>query len=130
MTFPLLLFIVASCSRQIDSLEDEIQRVPSPDGEVDAVVTRIGGGGVTISDLWWVYLVPSGTPITKDEQPLIRATHVSPGFSVVWQRARIVEIGYEKAKISHFTNVWYYRRLDGSLDRVELKLQARSSHAF
>ncbi len=128
----LLLFCaVAGCGEGTDTFEVEVDRVRSPDGKVDAVLTRLGGGGgATVGYLWWVYLVPAGVPISNRQEPIIRATHVAPKFGMMWDGTHLLNVTYHKAVFSHFKNIWYGPRSNETWeDRVEVRLRHEDAYS-
>ena len=103
----------------------ETARVRSPDGRVDAVVTTSSAGGAAGSVVTWVFLVPAGAPITSDDNFLVSATHVEPALSITWSQDRVIEISYNRATISIFSDRWIDRRSSSTSPyEVELRLRA------
>lgn len=102
---------------------EEIERIKSPDGRVELVVTQ-SSGGATTSTLYKVFLVPTGQPPKENEEKFI-ADHIQ-GMSIEWSKAGLVSIGYREARIYKFSNFWVSKDLDEAHYVVELKLSPLS----
>ena len=117
-----------ACAGDVDPVE--VARVRSPDGQVDAVATESRSGGALGSVLTWVFLVPAGTPITRDVEYAVSAMHVTPRLRLTWLHDGVLEIAYERAVISLFANKWFDSRRERLHPDVELRLRALSERAF
>jgi hypothetical protein len=105
---------------------EEIGRVKSPDGVVDAVLVR-GNGGATTSFTYSVFLVPAGTsfnetaPVFEPDFAKFLADH-QVGLELVWRRPKFLEIRFAKARIFRFSNFWHSREVQDYRYIVELRL--------
>jgi hypothetical protein len=105
---------------------EEIGRVKSPDGVVDAILAR-GSAGATTGFNFSVFLAPSGTtfdeksPFFERERALFSADH-HQGLQLVWSEPRLLELRYESARILHFSNFWHSQDVQQDQYVVELKL--------
>jgi len=105
---------------------EEIERIKSPDGIVDAVLVR-GHGGATTGFNFSVFLVPRGIKFDKKaswferEQALFRADH-DEGLQLVWRKPKFLEIRFAKARIFQFRNVWHSQEVQDYSYVVELRL--------
>ena len=94
---PAILFLAWIVDRE------EIERVRAPDSSTDAVVVRSNPGAMS-SFQYQIYIVPAdGEPEEGDE--IIYAENVR-GLEINWRESRLLEIHYEQALISRFTNIW------------------------
>lgn len=105
---------------------EEIERVSSPDGVVDAVLVR-GDGGATTSFSYSVFLVPAATsfdqtaPLFEHDRGLFVADH-QEGLELVWRKPKFLEIRFAKARIFQFSNFWHSREVDDFRYTVEVRL--------
>jgi hypothetical protein len=75
---------------------EEIFRLPSPDGRVDAVVVEVEAGGGN-PFVYRLYLVGRGEAWRKGQ---VRLTYTAPvRFRVTWADARHLELCYDEANI-------------------------------
>ncbi len=124
----LLALISSACSPLFEWHYQEIERFTSPDGMVDAVWVR-GGGGATTGFVFELYLVPKGLKFEKDatsfKHPTFSGDHLED-FKVVWREPRQLELHFKYARILTFRNYWRYWNPDSpEVDRhyvVEAKL--------
>lgn len=104
----------------------EIERVKSPDGIVDAVLVR-GSDGATTGFDFSVFIVPSGTPFDEksklfnQEETLFSADHLE-NFKLVWKESKFLEIRYDKARIFKFKNYWRVKQVQDYKYVVEIRL--------
>jgi hypothetical protein len=85
---------------------EEIARVTSPDGVIDAVMIR-DNCGVPCPFGYSVFLVPKGRNAPKDfAQPVFRADSMVDE-KLTWKTDHILEIAYSKAEIYAFRNISY-----------------------
>jgi len=99
----------------------EMQRVRSPDDQVDAVLVRINGGATTALT-WNLYLVPAGAKAEGRES--FNADRMSgDSLAVSWKAPGVLEIAYPSGTIHHFTNSWRTSRVGDSTVQVELTLR-------
>jgi hypothetical protein len=82
----------------------EIARVGSPDGAVDAVMT-LTDCGAPCSSAYTVYVVPKGQkPPDAPGQDVFSAEDVVDG-KLAWKEAHLLDISYSRALIDGFRNV-------------------------
>ncbi|MHC4153793.1 MAG: hypothetical protein ACYST6_02540 [Planctomycetota bacterium] len=97
---PTLLF---SYMMQRDVIYEEIRRLPSPDAKVDGVLMR-RNAGATEGFRYYVYVVPLGTRITKEDvgkrkySSVFHCADLEEG-KIIWVRDRLWKIQYRKARI-------------------------------
>jgi len=112
----------------------EVKRIKSPDSVVEAVLLT-GDAGATTASTTFLYLVPAGSRLdrkSEEKNNLNRSVFVADHLSnltIVWKSPRLVEIGYEEARIHHFENRWYHRDIQDYHYVVELRL-APSTNEF
>jgi hypothetical protein len=124
----LLLVALAPACLSFEWEYEEVGRFKSPDGVVDAVWVR-GGGGATTGFVYRLFLVPAGTKFDKDDSYFQRAEfsgdHLED-FQIVWREPKLLELRFVHARIHDFTNYWrYWNRESPREDRqhvVELRL--------
>lgn len=95
-----LLPLVALSACGTFSTTEELGRVPSPTGEVEAVVTR-SNGGATTAFAYAVHVVPRGAPLQDGERVArlygpSKADHVG-GVNVRWLAANRLAVDYLRA---------------------------------
>ena len=105
----------------------EVKRIRSPDSSVEALLLT-GDAGATTATRTYLYLVPSGSRLDakkEAESNLNKAVFVADhlkNLTVDWRNPRLVEIGYEEARIHHFRNEWSHRDIQEYRYVVELRL--------
>ena len=105
---------------------EEIESVRSPDGVVDAVLVR-GGGGAATGFNFSVFLVPGGTRFDakaswfERERALFSAGH-HEGLQLAWREAKFLEIRFAKARIFQSSNFWHSQEVQNYSYVVELRL--------
>jgi len=119
--------VFASCTGFVGEWHyEEIQRVKSPDGVVDAVLVR-GGGGATTGFVFAVFLVRSGTTFDEkaasfeQDRAVFRDDH-HDGLQLVWTKPQSLEIRFAKARIMHFSNFWASEDVQNYRYVVEVRL--------
>ena len=84
----------------------EIERFPSPDKKVEAVLVH-SDAGATTALATHIYVVPAGHQIDYEEEICVfDAEHVE-GLNVQWQENTFLVIQYGKAEIYGFRNRGY-----------------------
>lgn len=117
-----LLF--ASCSNE--GTQTIVARVPSPDGVAEAYVVRYSGPAtVPFSDV--VYVVARGAPLPSPDRANFVAKSAK-GLSVGWSGQRVLDISYDSARVTHFSN--FDDHLRGGSYVVELRLRPEGEHSF
>lgn len=88
---------LAGCS----PIKEEVERVPSPDGAVDAVVIRVNAGA-TVSFYYDVYLVPAGSRVAGREVADFYGLYSTDGWAEgvrpVWVEEGALQLVFEKAR--------------------------------
>lgn len=103
---------------------EEIQRLRSPDGKVDAVLVRCNGGATT-SYSYRLSLVPPGGKNEDGDETLL-ADHVS-NLELSWAKPKFLEIHYQQARIFRFSNFWESAKIENGRYIVEIRLVPASS---
>lgn len=98
---------------------EEISRVKSPDGVVDAVTMR-SNGSATVSYSYEVYIVPSGANPSAGYE-IFTADHTE-NMSLTWSRSKLLNIHYKHARIFRFTNFWEDQKVQNFNYVVEVHL--------
>jgi hypothetical protein len=112
----------------------EVSRIRSPASSVEALLLT-GDAGATTATRTYLYLVPSGSRLDakkEAEQNLNRAVFVADhlkDLTVIRKNSRLVQIGYQEARIHHFENEWSHRDIRDYRYVVELRL-APSTNEF
>lgn len=109
-----VLLGAAGCGRY-----EEILRVPSPDGLVEAVVVEVEAGGGN-PFVYQVHVVARGARWQKGRERLIYTDPVR--FRVAWADARHLELCYDDAHIYPSSNRPEPKAGQSPQDLVELKL--------
>ena len=104
---------------------EEISRIPSPDGRVDAILVRASGGGATVGFTFNVFIVPRGRSPVQGEERFV-ADHPKD-LKVRWRAPRKLEIVYDEARIFQFRNFWHSKEVDDFKYLVELQLSPTGS---
>ncbi|MBK9164668.1 MAG: hypothetical protein IPM21_12330 [Acidobacteria bacterium] len=107
----LLAFFVSSCiSLNSDASFDEVSRVPSPDGQVDALLVETNGGATT-SFGYSVFVVPKGVRLKSRDDKYIVATLYGAvrsksayGANLNWPARDRLSIEYLDAKSAKVLN--------------------------
>ena len=115
----LLAFALGACDVDVE----EVYRVTSPDGVVDAVMLR-KNDGATVPYLYEVHIVPKGEKIEEDFQNFV-ADHVSD-LEIAWQAPKLLKISYAEARIFEFSNFWQSADVRDFKHVVELRLAPTS----
>lgn len=101
----------------------EIERLPSPDTAVDAVVIEPKSHATApISTL--IYLVAPGKD-WKDDSPVVSGQYME-GLKLRWERPRFLAIHYKKGRIANFTSFWRSKDVDTFKHVIELRLVPES----
>ena len=102
--------LLSACARDFTWEYEEINRITSPDGVVDAVWVR-GSGGATTGFIYSLYLVPKGLKFNRDDPAFKRdsfSVEYSADLNFVWREPKLLEIRFRQARIVHFSNYWRY----------------------
>jgi|SRR5580704_2943267 hypothetical protein len=88
------------------SKDVEQVRVPSPNGQLDAILTREDGGGAAGGWEWYVYIVAKGShSIPEGAQPVLNAGTLTGG-ALEWRQNHLLEFRYNIAHFNQFRNLW------------------------
>lgn len=102
------------------NIKDEISRIESPDGKVEAILVQ-NNGGATTSESYHLYLVPKGSKF-KNKQELFIADHVQ-NLKIKWLKEKQLQISYDEARIFHFSNFWQSKKVENLKYIVGLQLK-------
>src|SRR3546814_5447 len=108
--------LLASC----DVTESEVERIPSPDGRIDLVISSVDGDATT-SVSYFVNLVPRNGKPDKEKSSFV-ADKVT-NLNVYWADAKHVVIQYSDARVFHFSNFWHAKEIDNFEHIVQLRLR-------
>ena len=125
IAYLLFVTIIIGCQNTPSIVsQNEISRVSSPDSLVDAVVMEYNGGATT-DFIYRVHTVPAqGSP--KEDHEIFRADGIR-NLAVNWDRPKLLEISYDKARIFHFSNFWQSSEVEDFSYVVEIKLTPEDS---
>ena len=87
-------------------LRQEVARVTSPDGAVDAVMVVIGCGAMC-SDTYLVAIVPRGGSAPSQYDSFAFSADDLSDAHLNWKQRHLLEIGYRRVLINQFRNVFY-----------------------
>jgi hypothetical protein len=112
---------------------DEETRVTSPNGELDAVLTREDFGASGGWE-WDVYIVAKGNPVVRPRSHSLFNAGTLTNEKITWTQEHLLEINYDIAEINQFTNIWGSSEIQKGVDIhneyfVEIRL-APSAVAF
>jgi hypothetical protein len=100
LTYAVITCILSSCNTRTMKI---IQRVPSPDGLVDAILV-IRPTAAIAADVYEVYIVSHlGNPRKRD---LILSGDLLSNARLEWNHPRLLELHYTAAYIVDFRNYW------------------------
>ena len=111
----------------------EVERVTSPDGTLDAVLTSRGGFGPTVGSSLHLYVVPVGTGAgdIPSRTSRLEVQDAYQGLDLRWRDDRFLEVRYEHARVLGYKNFDYV--FDGQRDEryeVEIRLVPLTSESF
>ena len=120
LVFSLLAASIGACEKP--KLE-ELKRLRSPDGWVDAVLIKVSADA-TVGFSHRIYLVQAEERIhgIDDKYPVLNAVKVNE-IDIKWMENKELVISYDRMKILHFENFWYGSNLDGLIYEVNVRLQ-------
>ncbi|MEJ2405784.1 MAG: hypothetical protein P8171_16075 [Candidatus Thiodiazotropha sp.] len=98
----IVLASLAACDRSSFVARDEVQRVASPDGRLDAVLVEVNAGATT-SYVYEVYVVPHGVPASDTKRVMARldgATRNTSAYGATlrWQGQGDLNVEYLQAR--------------------------------
>ena len=104
---------------------EEIVRVSSPDGSLDAVMIRDNCGPLC-SFGYSAFVVPRGEAAPKDLNRAVFQAYDMMREMLTWKQERVLEIAYEKATISKFRNISHpFGEFDRKEKNWEYRLEIR-----
>jgi hypothetical protein len=104
-----------------------IERLPSPDGMVDAVLVKRPTAAIA-ADVYELYIVPhKGNP---DKRDLILRGDLFSGTRLAWEQSRLLELYYTQAYIIGFKNYWQSPDVDSLEYVVEIRLMPTGKTAI
>jgi hypothetical protein len=103
---------------------DEVSRVTSPDGIVDAVVIR-SHCGAPCSTNYSVFVVPKGREVGRKADQRVFSADDLTGQLLTWKKAHLLEIAYGRALILSFQNVTYPFLRAGQTNSYEYRVEMR-----
>jgi hypothetical protein len=89
--------------------------VASPNGELDAVLTREDGGGAAGGWEWYVHIVAKGNPVVRPRSHELFNAGTLTDEKIMWTQEHLLEIQYDIAEINQFTNIWVHQRFKMAL---------------
>ena len=108
----LLIFVIdilPALFLKVDGILEEQQRILSPDGKVEALLTIYDVGAMS-SAQYIVFVVPSGTPLEKISAstflPVFEASRIE-NLEIIWLEEKQLLIKFKKADIFGFRNKYY-----------------------
>jgi hypothetical protein len=106
----------------------EVARVTSPDGTVDAVMVVLGCGP-TCSDTYLATVVPKGAKAPVEIQQFNFSADDLTDAHLQWQQPHLVEIAYNRALINQFRNISYPFAKFGAPETWDYKVEIRLAPA-
>jgi len=106
---------------------DEVGRLTSPDGVIDAVVMRVNPGAFS-SFLYNLYLVPKGTRKIEGVEAPILSTSGGDAPTVRWDKSHFLTVDTDDSQIMSFGNLWYSQKVNDYY--VELSLLPASGKHY
>ncbi len=97
-----------------------VQRVPSPTGDVDALVTRSSGGGATVSTTFRVYIERKSDGL---KYQILQADKVYHPIVLKWQDKNHLSIGIPCAQIFSYQNFFDLMKSGDLVYQVSVTLQ-------
>jgi len=107
---------------------EEVSRLTSPDGVLDAVVVRHNPGAMS-SYLYYLYIVPSGTTnVERSGEHWIVNTSEGDELKVRWEKPHFLTVDIGDSHVKGFANLWYSKRVNDYY--VELTLSSVSGKRY
>ncbi len=118
--FLLILTIVTACD---DVGLEELKRLPSPDGKVEAVLIRVSGNA-TVGFGYRVYIVlPQERIDNFDDADARLIAYKADHVDIEWSGDKELSITYGEMKILHFSNFWNSKELDNFEHEIRIDLE-------
>ena len=116
----LACFALAGCGLPSKSVSGTVvQRIQSPNGAIDALVTRSDVGGATVSTAYRVYLETKSDGLNHQ---VLKADKAGP-ISVTWQDNNHLSINVACAQIFSYTNFFDVLKSGNLVYQVSIRLQ-------
>jgi hypothetical protein len=96
----------------------EIERLPSPDHRVEAILVERQKG--FSGAVYLVYIAPLRAHRLSNE--VFRADSCQ-GLKIEWKNDKVLDISYSKAIVYYYRNYWYSSDVDHWRYRVEVRLR-------
>jgi hypothetical protein len=106
---------------------DEVLRLSSPDGVLDAVVMRVNPGAFS-SFLYNLYLVPKGTKRIEGVEDPILCTSEGDAPTIRWERSHFLNVDIVNSHVTFFANLWYSNKVNDYY--VELNFSTESGKHY
>jgi hypothetical protein len=120
VAFTTLVVTTIACGGRgtLPSDSEEIDRVRSPDGKVDAVIYVTPTDPLS-SDIQSVRLEPVGEK-AEWHSIVARATHTQGKLGLRWRSDTLLEVVYRRGHIYDFNNEWWTYSLSPNKDQVRI----------
>lgn len=102
---------------------EELTRITSPDGLVDAVLVE-RNVHATVGFIYLVYVVPKGEPFPEPDWAIFNAMRAED-LTIEWMEHRHLGISYRKAEIYDFTNIVHPMKYDPDGPQYEVRITER-----
>ena len=122
----LLSFSFGACTKQ---KYETLKSVKSPGGKVDAFLLRQGGHAFE-SFVYELHLQPAGSTSGFGEQTLRLKAHCVSGIEIAWASDRLLQVKFQKAKITNYLNSWQSKEMDGFKSEIEIRLLPLAESSF
>jgi hypothetical protein len=105
--------------------ENEVMRILSPDGRLEAVLTQ-SNAGATTSFKYRIYITIPGTDFRGQESLFVgdklrnKSNHDLP--LIHWNESHELLISYDSAQVYQFKNFWRSRQVDNGMFVVRVSL--------
>lgn len=111
--------LLLSACDDIEADSEEIGRVLSPDGRVEAVLSE-GSIDATTPSTHRLYIVGAGAS-TVGQEPLLVGDHFR-NLAIAWRGDRFLDLLYSTGRIFEFQNFWQSSEIDDWTYIVEIRL--------
>lgn len=106
---------------------DEVVRLSSPDGVLDAVVMRVNPGAFS-SFLYNLYLVPKGANRIEGGEDPILCTSEGDAPTIRWEKPHFLDVDIGNSHVTFFANLWYSNKVNDYY--VELNLSTANGKHY
>lgn len=108
---------------------DEVVRLTSPDGVLDAVVIRVDPGAFS-SFLYDLYLVPKGAKRIEGVEYPVLFTSEGDAPTIRWDKSHFLTVDVGNSHVQFFTNLWHSKKVNENDYFVELDLSNASQKHY